>query len=279
MRWKWVVRAACLAPMFGGCVGVYHPRDDWAAERGANQFEREIRRTIERRAREAWQEVVRQYSRRQFTPEFRDGFLDGYTDYLDRGGDGQPPAAPPPRYTQNKHYYTPEGHVRLRDYLLGFKYGTDVAVASGQRQFLTVPVLVPVAAESIESVVTAEETPAASAPLPLAMPRAMAAPPPTAEVSAPGQNPPPEIVPTVPTIPPIPSLPSVPELPSPQSRTPATSPVKPASGGYLPPPPHEVGELPPEVPMPPNRDDAFEPLPPNFDLPPLAPQPVNHSGK
>ncbi|HEY2908896.1 MAG TPA: hypothetical protein VGI99_01550 [Gemmataceae bacterium] len=259
MRWKWVARATCLAPMLGGCVGVYHPHDSLLAERGVVQSEQEISRMIHRRAREAWQEVCRQYSRRPFTPEFHDGFLDGYSDYLDRGGDGQPPAVPPPRYTQNKHYYSPEGHVRLRDYLLGFKYGTDVAIASGQRQYLTVPVLIPDAPEATLVEAAPEASPITPAPtLPLPMPRAVGESPRPAEVLGPLDPP---VIPSVPAMPPLPSVPELPAIPNGSSKASDSSEVKPASAD--------------EPVRPPNRDE-FEPLPPNLTLPPLTPRPVNH---
>src|SRR5439155_23053559 len=86
--------------------------------------------------------VREQFPRKCFTAEFRDGFVEGYVDYLDRGGNAQPPVVPPIRYTRN-HYLTPDGHLLVKDYFLGFRYGLDVAVASGHRQYLVVPVLVP----------------------------------------------------------------------------------------------------------------------------------------
>src|SRR5207302_3944896 len=93
---------------------------------------------LRKEAKAAWAEVRKQYPRKAFTAEFREGFIDGYSDYLDRGGMGLPPAVPPKRYTRND-YLTPEGQELIKDYFLGFKYGIDVAIASGQRQFLTVP--------------------------------------------------------------------------------------------------------------------------------------------
>jgi hypothetical protein len=143
MRWTRVFLAGCMAPVVGGCLTAYQPHHDHAAEHAVNKSEREVSREIHRKARDAWQIVRCEFPRKVFSAEFRDGFIDGYSDYLDRGGDGQPPAAPPLRYTQNKKYYTPEGHALMRDYLLGFQYGTEVAIATGQRQFLTVPVLIP----------------------------------------------------------------------------------------------------------------------------------------
>jgi hypothetical protein len=144
MRWKRVVWAGWLAPALGGC----HTTGPAAApELPSGGLVAHTQAAIEHRiradAREAWKAVRAEYPRRAFTAEFHDGFLDGYSDHLDRGGDGTPPPTPPVRYTRHARYFTPEGHVLLRDYFLGFKYGADVAAATGQRQFLTVPVLVP----------------------------------------------------------------------------------------------------------------------------------------
>lgn len=87
-----------------------------------------------------------QYPRCLFTAEFRDGFIDGFTDYLDRGGSAAPPAVPPKKYQRNK-YLNAEGHALIQDWFLGYQYGIDVAIATGQRKFLTVPVLLPDDAE------------------------------------------------------------------------------------------------------------------------------------
>jgi len=126
MRWKRIAWSVGLAPFLGGCHTVYHSPHGVVAEHVLAKSDQEITREIHRKALDAWHEVRCEFPRKVFSAEFRDGFLDGYTDYLDRGGDAQPPAVPPPRYTQNKKYFTPEGHLLIRDYFLGFKYGTDV---------------------------------------------------------------------------------------------------------------------------------------------------------
>lgn len=96
---------------------------------------------LQRQARAAWERIRVRYS--DCVPEFREGFLDGYVDYLDRGGPPVPPATPPSRYLRQPRYFTPEGHARLQQYFLGFQLGQQEAMASGQRQYLTVPVLLP----------------------------------------------------------------------------------------------------------------------------------------
>jgi hypothetical protein len=208
MRWKRVAWLGCLAPVCGGCFPALHGAHALVAENAVASTEAGIERRISHHARQAWRAVRDQYPRKAFTPEFRDGFLDGYADYLDRGGDAQPPAAPPARYTTNKKYFTPEGHALIRDYFLGFQYGTEVAVATGQRQFLTVPVLVPdgdpILAGPPAEALAPTIPPAAvmpAPPVPLPLPR----PAPTSDSP---------LVPRVPALPP--AGPAVPPLP-PQS--------------------------------------------------------------
>jgi hypothetical protein len=143
MGWKKVAWAGCLAPALAGCNIFYY-----AAKNAVNEpieLCDQVSRThhLRKQARAAWAEVRAQYPRKAFTAEFRDGFIDGYADYLDRGGAGEPPVVPPKKYTRND-YLNPDGHVLIKDYVLGFKYGSDVAIATGQRQFLVVPVLLPV---------------------------------------------------------------------------------------------------------------------------------------
>jgi len=143
MRWKRFAYAGLLPPLLAGCHDSCFTARDLVNEHRTVRNEEAITRELRKDARCAWREVRSQFPRRMFSEEFRDGFLDGYTDYLDRGGDASPPLVPPARYTRNKKYFTPEGQCLLKDYFLGFKYGTDVAVATGCRQFLTVPVLLP----------------------------------------------------------------------------------------------------------------------------------------
>jgi hypothetical protein len=132
-----------LLPVLAGCHDSCFSARELVNEHRTYHNEEALTRELRRDARCAWREVRCQFPRRMFSEEFREGFLDGYTDYLDRGGDASPPLAPPAKLTRNKKYYSPEGQSLLKDYLLGFKYGTEVAVATGCRQFLTVPVLLP----------------------------------------------------------------------------------------------------------------------------------------
>jgi hypothetical protein len=143
MRWKRFAYAGLLPPLMAGCHGTCFTARDLVTEHCTVHNEQALTRELRKDARCAWREVREQFPRRMFSEEFREGFIDGYTDYLDRGGDGSPPLTPPAKLTGHKKYYTPDGQALLKDYLLGFKYGTDVAVATGCRQFMTVPVLMP----------------------------------------------------------------------------------------------------------------------------------------
>jgi hypothetical protein len=270
MRWKRVLWVGWLAPALGGC---HTPGVSGVPELPSGGLVGHTQAAIEHRirgdAREAWKAVRAEYPRRCFTAEFRDGFLDGYTDHLDRGGDGTPPPTPPLRYTRHPRYYTPEGHVLLKDYFLGFKYGADVAAATGRRQFLTVPVLVPdglPAPVPVSVPATEVVVPPAPAPLPPA-----ATPP--APVPQPQPLPPPAPTPKSdrPVVPPLP--PSAgskfPDTGAPAVAVPVSVPAP-----RLPEPPAAVPSLPAHVPTPPVSDD----LPlfrPDHDAPP-PPLPVEH---
>jgi hypothetical protein len=167
MSWKSVVWASCLLPVLAGCGTVYNLTTETCLIHAQHGIKHKLRKD----AQVAWQTVCGQNPRRSFTHEFHEGFLDGYVDYLDRGGSAQQPAAPPIKYVYAKRYFSPEGHCLVRDYCLGFKYGADVAVASGRREFLTVPVLPPASA-----VVEVPAHPAT--PVPSGTPSIPSAPPP-----------------------------------------------------------------------------------------------------
>jgi len=270
MRWKRVAWAGCLAPVLGGCHTAF-PAGALVADAPAARTEAAIERQIHQHAREAWRAVRAEYPRKAFSPEFRDGFLDGYSDYLDRGGDAGPPAVPPPRYTDNPKYFTPEGHVLIRDYFLGFKYGADVAAATGQRQFLTVPVLIPdmpdvpatppvaVTIPAPPAILT--EPPAVAppavvpnpvpAPMPLSVPRPIlkAAPPPDSGI--PGYH--------------LPAWNSDTPVPGAKTKTAGTNPP-PASTPPKPPVP-SIPTPPPAVPPPDTGMSKFGPLPAPLRVP------------
>lgn len=100
----------------------------------------------QRLARLAWDEMVAQYGC-QFSDDYRDGFIDGFVDYLTFGGctgDGCGegpviPAVPPPQYRKAKAM-SPEGLRGAEDWFMGFRHGSNTAMASGLRQLVVIPV-------------------------------------------------------------------------------------------------------------------------------------------
>lgn len=285
MRGATLALAAAWGPAMTGCSIL-----ETAARNAVNEpqlvaMQWALESDLRRQAREAWRQVRAEYPRRAFTAEFRDGFLDGFVDYLDRGGNGSLPAVPPAKYVRQRKYFTEEGQCLLKDYFLGFQYGQEVAIATGRRQYLTVPVLLPQPAEGPPAfrVVpragaadpTAAAVPSGTADGSLPPPRPVVAPElgvPTVGVPAPSVRPaaPIESTPsgsdgspgredrptgTAPTGPPLPVPPAAP---------PPTVPS-------LPPPPAEVPELPPHVPTPSVLDELPVVLPARTLPPPVLP--------
>lgn len=144
MSWK----AACcvgviswLAPLTG-CLMGQASLHTLKSERQLYNDDLQIRDRLETEAESVWHEIAKSHPPGSFSDEFVDGFLEGFVDYLDSGGSATPPPVPPSKYRTAK-YLSPEGHARLKDYYAGFKYGSEVACASGQREFYTFPILVP----------------------------------------------------------------------------------------------------------------------------------------
>lgn len=278
MEWKSVAWMACLVPVLAGCGAIHN----LTTEMHLSHTQRAIVHDLRKDAQAAWKSVREQYPRQTFTAEFRDGFLDGYVDYLDRGGATQPPAAPPLQYVRNKKYFTPEGQSLIRDYYLGFKYGTDVAVASGRRQFLTVPVLLPDSSYPPDGA-THPRTPAEPCPTAPSVPRPELTPAPgTGKFGEPkpkkkGSDDPPEAPSNMQD--PLPVLPSVekPISPLPKPEIPVIKPFNPTLPGGkfaplpVPPNPDLLPVPDPPLPVPNSR---IQPLPvppaePSSSLPPI----------
>jgi len=293
MRWKTVALAGAVVPTLGGCSILENTTRNAINEPHLVTSLLSLEYDLRKQAKEAWQQVRAEYPRRAFTAEFRDGFLDGYVDYLDRGGNGSLPAVPPAKYIRQKKYFTEEGHCLLKDYFLGFKYGQEIAIATGKRQFLTVPVLLPQEPTGPPAFqVAASPPPTASAPprqaeLPRPRPIPKSDAPPTktteskdrsATEQLPGRLPVPQ--PLLPVVRPLPETPVAPGVPTPGSGpvpggvpVPGGGPVPPAapSEPKLPPPPVEVPELPPEVPTPSVLDELPVVLPSHTIPPPPLP--------
>jgi hypothetical protein len=90
------------------------------------------------RACAAWREVVAKSGEEHFSPAYQDGFIDGYSDYLVHGGKGEPPPVPPLRYLL-LHDQNPQGRDKQEQWFAGFRHGAALAIRSGQREYITVP--------------------------------------------------------------------------------------------------------------------------------------------
>jgi hypothetical protein len=101
-----------------------------------------LRHQLDKEAARVWAEICRQHPG-AFSDDYRDGFLVGYADYLEWGGRGEPIPVPPIFYRQHQ-YLSPLGQATIEEYITGFRYGTMVAIATGKRPSLIVPVLLPV---------------------------------------------------------------------------------------------------------------------------------------
>jgi hypothetical protein len=70
--------------------------------------------------------------------DYARGFKEGYVDYLESGGDGEPPAVPPRDYWGHK---TPwwDRQAAAAEWFEGFRDGAAAAMASGYREQILVP--------------------------------------------------------------------------------------------------------------------------------------------
>ena len=144
MRWRSVAIAGALWPAAaGGCNIAHNAARNIINEPHVVWTQHAIRHDLKQAAKAAWETSRFDCPEHADSAAFRDGFIDGYVDYLDRGGNGSMPAVPPAKYTRHKDYFTENGQCLVKEYFLGFKLGQEVAIATGQRQLLTVPVLLP----------------------------------------------------------------------------------------------------------------------------------------
>jgi hypothetical protein len=257
MRWKSVAMAGTAWPVFAGCNIAYYTARNLTNEPLVVCTQVGIEHQLRSEARAVWQDVRGDYPRRAFTAEFHDGFVDGYVDYLDRGGNGSLPAVPPSKYSRHKKYFTEDGQCLVKDYFLGFKYGQEIAIATGKRQYLTVPVLLPQVPSGPPAFTL---QPSDTQPMmPEPNPPAFPAQPAGGFQRLPRPVPKPAVTPAAAAMPEIPpngpdALPAIPasghvNLP-PVVEVPLAPPAEPRFAPRLPPPPAEVPELPAHVPTP-----------------------------
>lgn len=163
MRGAALLVAAAVGPL-AGCNQFQLAAHNLCNEPVQYLDEKKLAHQLRSEARKVWAEVCQQNGQ-PFSADFADGFVDGYADYLERGGTAAPPAVPPLKYRRSK-YLTPEGHALVRDYMAGFKYGADVAVNTGRRDLLTVPVVMPATPRDVPLNINTEPPPGEPLPLP-----------------------------------------------------------------------------------------------------------------
>jgi len=143
MRWRSVAIAGALWPAGTGCNIAHNAARNIINEPHVVWTQHGIKHDLRREARAVWETSRFDCPEHADSEAFRDGFIDGYVDFLDRGGNASLPAVPPAKYTRHKDYFTETGQCLVKEYFLGFKLGQEVAIATGRRQLLTVPVLLP----------------------------------------------------------------------------------------------------------------------------------------
>ncbi|TWU25779.1 hypothetical protein [Bythopirellula polymerisocia] len=84
-------------------------------------------------AEEAWLRHSGASSGTQSPCDFEAGFKDGFVDYVNFGGNGEPPPVPPRKYW-NLAYRIPAGEPSAADWFAGFRYGARVAREEGYRE-------------------------------------------------------------------------------------------------------------------------------------------------
>lgn len=93
-------------------------------------------------AKTAWKEIKGRKTDSPYSAAYEEGFLEGFADYLDAGGTGEPPAAPPRRYLTVRHQ-TPAGYQTILDWNAGFRHGASTAEQIRHQRVITVPVTAP----------------------------------------------------------------------------------------------------------------------------------------
>ena len=126
-----------------------------------------------RRAEEAWVQLQTGFPGQCWTKEYAEGFKDGYADYLDNGGNGEPPGTPPFRF-RLRPYQTPDGLRAIDEWFAGFRHGSGLARASGFREAIVLPLSSP----PFNAVERNPNPPAPRAPAPAAEPEVLPAPQP-----------------------------------------------------------------------------------------------------
>jgi hypothetical protein len=93
-------------------------------------------------AKANWEWIKRSPCGAVYSEDYACGFQDGFVAYVWRGGSGEPPPLPPPRY-RTAHYRTPEGYRAIEQWFAGWRHGATVAQEQGYRRLVTGPCSLP----------------------------------------------------------------------------------------------------------------------------------------
>lgn len=270
MRRGWLTCLLLLLPLTGGCTVFRQIDDNVVYEKRLYCSAKKHYKDIRHDADAVLKEIAVRHPKRVFSHDFIYGFHDGFRDYLEFGGPCRPPASPPPKY-RIPQYLSPEGHCAVRDYFLGFQYGVDCAIATGMRQYYTLPILVTDASPPPPLNIVVLPSP------PDESNKKETAPPPKADVPMPKAEPPNTVLPkTEPMKPVTPApMPMTPPTPMPMTEPPKADPKPPTPVPMTPVTPMPKAEppksdAPKSVPVP--GLDPKSPIPP-VEVPKIDPPP------
>jgi len=89
-------------------------------------------------AQKAWLEI-QNGDPQAYSPDYAAGFECGFVEYVDRGGNGEPPAVPPQHYERGV-LRSPEGQAKIEDWYNGYRHGAATARESGLREKVIIPI-------------------------------------------------------------------------------------------------------------------------------------------
>jgi hypothetical protein len=133
-RIRFLLALCLLQP---GCAFFHYAADNLVEAPVDARDEKVMDCRFSRLAEEAWQKLLAGDPSPLYSYHYGCGFRSGFVDYLDAGGTGEPPAAPPWIY-RAAAFESPEGRRDLEDWFAGFRHGTAAAKASGYREAVVV---------------------------------------------------------------------------------------------------------------------------------------------
>ncbi len=137
-RFLYLLTLAVVSPLCVGC-DVFYLGTRNLLEAPADKVEECADKARNRvLAEAAWDDYGKCHPDACASSYFSQGFVDGFADYLNYGGNGQPPPVPPWRY-QRYRYKNPDGLEADEEWFAGFRAGAAAAIASGLRRLEVVP--------------------------------------------------------------------------------------------------------------------------------------------